>query len=202
MYPLVRELAVDGILVTVSCRVLNLARQPYYRWLQNPLSDRQLEAGYVTNAVFDAHRSDPELQNQAVNNDEATFRDLVFPERFQTGSTPADHSKINGPWSRVVGMRQMAACLVLAVAVTGCGGSSGGANGWPEETSAAFSNACVLNAEESGADPDSAQDYCSCALTELERRYSATEFAEIEQKMMRGEATDLDMTDLAEICLS
>ena len=34
MYPLVRELAVDGIPVTVTCRVLKLARQPYYRWLR------------------------------------------------------------------------------------------------------------------------------------------------------------------------
>ena len=33
MYPLVRELAGDGIPVTVTCRVLKLARQPYYRWL-------------------------------------------------------------------------------------------------------------------------------------------------------------------------
>ena len=31
MYPLVRELAVDGVPVTVTCRVLNIARQPYYR---------------------------------------------------------------------------------------------------------------------------------------------------------------------------
>jgi putative transposase len=30
MYPLVRELAADGIPVTVTCRVLDLARQPYY----------------------------------------------------------------------------------------------------------------------------------------------------------------------------
>ena len=30
-YPLVSELAEDGIPVTVSCRVLKLARQPYYR---------------------------------------------------------------------------------------------------------------------------------------------------------------------------
>lgn len=52
MYPLVRELAADGIPVTVSCRVLNLARQPYYRWLQSPLSDRELETAYVTNAVM------------------------------------------------------------------------------------------------------------------------------------------------------
>ena len=31
IYPLVRELAEDGIPVTVTCRVLKPARQPYYR---------------------------------------------------------------------------------------------------------------------------------------------------------------------------
>jgi hypothetical protein len=31
IYPLVSELADDGIAVTVACRVLKLARQPYYR---------------------------------------------------------------------------------------------------------------------------------------------------------------------------
>jgi putative transposase len=29
IYPLVRELAADGIAVTVTCRVLKIARQPY-----------------------------------------------------------------------------------------------------------------------------------------------------------------------------
>lgn len=38
IYPLVRELAVDGVPVTVTCRVLNIARQPYYRWLRDPVS--------------------------------------------------------------------------------------------------------------------------------------------------------------------
>ena len=32
------ELAVDGVPVVVSCRVLKLARQPYYRWLAEPIS--------------------------------------------------------------------------------------------------------------------------------------------------------------------
>ena len=36
MYPLVTELAADGIPVTVTCRVLKLSRQPYYRWLAKP----------------------------------------------------------------------------------------------------------------------------------------------------------------------
>jgi hypothetical protein len=30
-YPLVTELAASGIPVTVTCRVLKLVRQPYYR---------------------------------------------------------------------------------------------------------------------------------------------------------------------------
>jgi transposase InsO family protein len=61
MYPLVRELAVDGIPVVVSCRVLGLARQPYYRWLLTPVVDSQLAEAYLANAIHDAHRDDPEF---------------------------------------------------------------------------------------------------------------------------------------------
>ena len=61
MYPLVRELAADGIPVTVSCRVLGLARQPFYRWLQNPFTDAQLDEAWLVNAIFDAHQDDPEF---------------------------------------------------------------------------------------------------------------------------------------------
>lgn len=61
MYPLVRELAVDGIPVTVSCRVLGLARAPFYRWLESPFTDAQLDEAYLANAIFDAHRDDPEF---------------------------------------------------------------------------------------------------------------------------------------------
>ena len=42
LYPLVRELAVDGIPVTVTCRVLDLARQPYYRFLADPVTTAEL----------------------------------------------------------------------------------------------------------------------------------------------------------------
>ncbi|WP_460850419.1 IS3 family transposase, partial [Nocardioides ultimimeridianus] len=61
MYPLVRELAVDGIPVTVTCRVLKIARQPYYRWLQAPVTDAELVEAYRANALFDAHKDDPEF---------------------------------------------------------------------------------------------------------------------------------------------
>ncbi len=61
MYPLVRELATEGIPVVVSCRVLGLARQPYYRWLRSPFTESQLDEAYLANAIFDAHRDDPEF---------------------------------------------------------------------------------------------------------------------------------------------
>ena len=51
MYPLVSELAGDGIPVTVSCRVLQLSRQPYYRWLRQPVGERELTWAYRANAL-------------------------------------------------------------------------------------------------------------------------------------------------------
>ncbi|MGP5684338.1 IS3 family transposase, partial [Brachybacterium alimentarium] len=56
-----RELAADGIPVAVTCRVLKLSRQPYYRWLANPITDAEITEAYRANALFDAHRDDPEF---------------------------------------------------------------------------------------------------------------------------------------------
>ncbi|MET9225831.1 IS3 family transposase [Lentzea sp. NPDC003310] len=61
LYPLVNELAADGIPVAVTCRVLNIARQPYYRWLAAPVTADELERAQRANALFDAHRDDPEF---------------------------------------------------------------------------------------------------------------------------------------------
>jgi len=41
--------------------VLKIARQPYYRWLANPVTRTELEEAYRANALFDAHRDDPEF---------------------------------------------------------------------------------------------------------------------------------------------
>ena len=55
------ELAADGIPVAVTCRVLKLARQPYYRWLSARVTVAELVEAYRANALFDAHRDDPEF---------------------------------------------------------------------------------------------------------------------------------------------
>jgi putative transposase len=57
----VNELAADGIAVAVTCRVLKLARQPYYRWRADPVTNAECAEAYRANALFDAHRDDPEF---------------------------------------------------------------------------------------------------------------------------------------------
>jgi transposase InsO family protein len=57
----VRELAAGGIPVAVTCRVLGIARQPYYRWLAAPVVAAELAQACRANALFDAHRDDPEF---------------------------------------------------------------------------------------------------------------------------------------------
>ena len=45
----------------MTCRVLKLSRQPYYRWLRRPITDAELAEAYRANALFDAHQDDPEF---------------------------------------------------------------------------------------------------------------------------------------------
>jgi hypothetical protein len=81
MNPLVRELAEDGVPVTVTCRVLKIARQPsYYRWLTNPATDAEVDQAYRANALFDAHRDDPEFGYRFLV-DEARDAGVVMSER-------------------------------------------------------------------------------------------------------------------------
>ncbi|MFH9984075.1 DDE-type integrase/transposase/recombinase [Streptomyces sp. NPDC017179] len=80
IYPLVKELAGDGVPVTVACRVLKLARQPYYRWLDQPVTDAMLEEAYRANALFDAHRDDPEFGYRFLA-DEARGAGAVMADR-------------------------------------------------------------------------------------------------------------------------
>ena len=88
-----KELAADGIPVAVTCRVLKLARQPYYRWLATPVTDAERAEADRANALFDAHRDDPEFG----------YRFLVA-EAGDAGQTMAERTawricSTNGWWS-------------------------------------------------------------------------------------------------------
>jgi putative transposase len=58
-YPLVRDLAAEGVPVAVTCRVLRFSKQGYFKWLARPCSRRDLENAYLTNAAVDVHHDDP-----------------------------------------------------------------------------------------------------------------------------------------------
>jgi transposase InsO family protein len=79
MYPLVRELAVGGIPVAVTCRVLNIARQPYYRWLAQPVTDAELTAA-TGRTRCSTHHEDPEFGYRFLL-DEARDAGQVMAER-------------------------------------------------------------------------------------------------------------------------
>lgn len=59
MYPLVQELAVDGIPVTVTCRVLGFSKQAFYKWQTNPVTDREWDDAHLISAAMDIHADDP-----------------------------------------------------------------------------------------------------------------------------------------------
>ena len=71
------ELAADGIPVAVTCRVLKLARQPYYRWLAHPVTDAELIEAYRANALFDAHRDDPEFGHRFLADEAADAGEVM-----------------------------------------------------------------------------------------------------------------------------
>lgn len=55
------DLQRDGVPVAVTCRVLGLCRQQYYRWCKQPFTGAELDEAWLANAIFDAHCDDPEF---------------------------------------------------------------------------------------------------------------------------------------------
>jgi putative transposase len=89
----VKELAADRIPVAVTCRVLKLSRQPYYRWLADPVTPSEVMEAYRADALFDAHRDDPEFGHRLLA-DEARHAGEPMADRTAWRITSA-----NGWWS-------------------------------------------------------------------------------------------------------
>lgn len=58
-YPLVQDLAVEGVPVTVTCRVLGFTTQAFYKWQADPVSDRDWNDARLINSALDIHNDDP-----------------------------------------------------------------------------------------------------------------------------------------------
>ncbi len=61
MYPLVLDLADDGIPVAVTCRVLGFSKQAFYAWRRQPVTCRDWDDAHLINAATDIHHDDPEF---------------------------------------------------------------------------------------------------------------------------------------------
>ena len=53
IYPVVRELAADGIPVAVACRVLEVSTSGFYEWDTRPASARAWEQAQLMNTIVD-----------------------------------------------------------------------------------------------------------------------------------------------------
>jgi transposase InsO family protein len=61
MFPLVEDLAAEGVPVTLTCGVLGFSPQAFYKWRARPCSDRDWADAHTINAIVDVHADDPEF---------------------------------------------------------------------------------------------------------------------------------------------
>lgn len=65
MFPLVRDMAAAGacvrVPVTVACRVLGLSTSGYYKWVKDPVSQRDWDDAHAIDALLEIHDDDPTL---------------------------------------------------------------------------------------------------------------------------------------------
>ena len=78
-YPLVLDLAADGIPVAVTCRVLGFSKQAFYAWRQDPLSQRDWDEAHLINAALDIHADDPAFGYRFIA-DELPCRGIIAGE--------------------------------------------------------------------------------------------------------------------------
>lgn len=68
-FPLVHDLAGDGIPIEVACRVLGFSSQAYRKWRAHPVSDRDRADAHLINAAIDIHADDPEFGYRLIADD-------------------------------------------------------------------------------------------------------------------------------------
>ncbi|MFZ1383084.1 MAG: hypothetical protein WAS54_09930 [Scrofimicrobium sp.] len=88
------------------------------------------------------------------------------------------------------------ASVPLAILVlTGCSaeGTSSDSSGWPEEVETNFMEACDGSSE-------GESEYCRCSLEHLEEKYTADEFAQLEQQLDSDPAALDEMLEVIEPC--
>jgi len=79
-FPLVRDLAAEGIPVRLTCGTLGFSTQAFYKWQSRPVTDRDWDDAHVINELIDAHADDPEFGYRFLS-DELARAGLKIGER-------------------------------------------------------------------------------------------------------------------------
>ena len=104
IFPLVREMAATGarvrVPVAVACRVLGFSTQGYYKWLKDPVSDRERADAELVNRLADLHEEDPTLGYRFLK-DELEEKGIVCSENrvhrlCRIGGIQASHARKKG----------------------------------------------------------------------------------------------------------
>lgn len=103
-YPLVRDLAADGIPVTVTCRVLKFSPQAFYAWQAHPVSERDLVDAYAMNTAHEIHADDPGFGYRFIA-DELTDAGHEVSERrvwkiCASAGIVSAHARSRGRWKK------------------------------------------------------------------------------------------------------
>ena len=91
-------------------------------------------------------------------------------------------------------------CLLLCIVLVGCSGSASNSTAYPSASREAFMSSCIASAESSGAELGKAKNGCECVFDILQREYSFEEFRDAEEALVRGEASGLDLEEMASRC--
>ena len=79
MYPLVLDLADDGIPVTATCRVLGFSTQAFYKWKKAPVTQRDWDDAHLIHAARAIHADDPAFGYRFIA-DELSDHDITAGE--------------------------------------------------------------------------------------------------------------------------
>lgn len=91
IYPLVLDLAGDGVAVTVACRVLGFSTQAFHKWKKLPVTQRDWDDPHLVHAARSIHADDPafdyrfiadELPDRGISASENRVARLCSQERI------------------------------------------------------------------------------------------------------------------------
>jgi len=80
IHPLVRDLAADGIPITVTCGILGFTPQAYRKWRAAPVSQRDWDDAHLVDAALEVHADDPEFGYRFIADELAAEHGIIASE--------------------------------------------------------------------------------------------------------------------------